>query len=369
MGKLRILIVEDQDSSVAALESMAREEGYKVCGVVAQGGAVEEAVQRLRPDVVLMDVHLADDVSGIEATKNLLRRVQVPVIVTSATERLDEQRKIAESGALGFMQKPVSPHEFRVNLRIAKHHNAVMRKLRDSELLYHSLFDNAAVGIYVCHDDGHYLAGNRTFARMLGYAGPAEMLRMVHSVDEQVYVEEGRRETLLKELKKGKTLRDVESQVYGRDGNRLWVSEHLALHFDENGRFLYYEGVVINITAKKKAETDRALAYALVQTTMDAITDFVVVVDLDDNIIVANKAFEAELGAIVGAQRVFSFVDEVKGPLAMFRQMVQNTPEQVHPLRQYCRVSGYDEELDANVSSFISPEGELVGAVIVMRPR
>jgi hypothetical protein len=48
--------------------------------------------------------------------------------------------------------------------------------------------------------------------------------------------------------------------------------------------------------------------------------------------------------------------------------MVQNTPEQVHPLRQYCRVSGYDEELDANVSPFTSPEGELVGAVIVMRP-
>jgi len=368
IGKLRILIAEDETVSAAMLESLALAEGHEVCGIVAQGGAALEAVQRLRPDVVLMDVHLADGVSGIEATKNLLRRVQVPVIVISATECPDEQRKIAESGALGFMKKPVSPHEFRVNLRIAAHHNAVMRKLRDSELLHRSLFDNAAVGIYVCHEAGHYLAANRAFARMLGYVGPAEMLRTVHSVAEQVYVEEGRHEALLHELKTGQTLRDVESQVYGCDGDRLWVSEHLGPHFDENGRFLYYEGVVINITAKKKAEADKALAYALVQTTMDAIADFVVVVDLDGNIIVANKAFEAELGAVVGAQRVFSFADDVKGPLAMFRHMVQNTPGQVHPLRQHCRVSGYAEELDVTVSPFTSPEGELVGAVLVMRP-
>jgi len=133
---------------------------------------------------------------------------------------------------------------------------------------------------------------------------------------------------------------------------------------------MYYEGVVINITAKKKAEGDSALAYALVQHTMNAITDFVVVVDLDGNIIVANKAFDTELGAAAGstgAGRVLSFVDDAKGPLAMFRRMTQNAPEQLHPLRQHCRIPGYAEELDATVSPFITPEGGLMGAVIVMR--
>ena len=368
IGKLRILIAEDEVISLAVLESLAQEEGYEVCGVVAQGSAVVEAAQRLRPDVVLMDVRLADDVSGIEATKHLLRRVQVPVIVISATESLEDQREIAESGALGFIRKPVCPHEFRVNLRIATHHNAVMRKLGASELLHRSLFDNAAVGIYVCHKDGYYLTSNMAFSRMLGYSGPAEVLRMARSVDEQVYVEEGRRKILLDKLEKGEMLQDVESQIYGCEGDRIWVSEHLGPHFDENGQFMYYEGVVINITAKKKAEADSALAYALMQNTMDAIADFVVVVNFEGNIIVANKAFDAMLGVPVETSRTLSFMDEATSPLAEFKQMAQNASGHIRPLRRRCRVPGYDTELDTTVSPFIIPEGELLGVVLVMRP-
>ena len=368
MGKLRILIAEDEAVSAAILEALVLNDGHEVCGFVDQGGAVDEAVQRLRPDLVLMDVYLADDISGIEATKRLLERVQVPVIVVSATESLDDQRAIAESGALGFIHKPICPHEFRVNLRIATHHNEIMRRLRHSELLHRSLFDNAAVGIFVCHKDGYYLASNLAFAQMLGYSGPSEVLRMVRDVDEQVYVEGGRHAALLAELKKGKILRDVESQVYGHEGNKLWLSEHLRPHFDDDGQFLYYEGVVIDITAKKKAEADSALAYALAQNTMDAIADFVVVVDLADNIIVTNKAFAAEFSVSAGEGHIFSFVEEATSPLAAFRRMMQSASGQVQALRQRCHVPGYAMELDASVSPFTTPDGELVGAVIVMRP-
>jgi len=245
-----------------------------------------------------------------------------------------------------------------------------MCEFGDGELPHSRLFDNAAVGIYVCHKDGHYLACNKTFACMLGYADPADVIRMGHSVDERVYVEEGRRAALLHELQQGKTLRSVESQIYGCEGDTIWVSEHLGPYFDENGQFMYYEGVVINITARKKAEDDRALAYALVQHAMDAIADFIVVADLEGNIIATNKAFDTELDAavrITEAGRVLSFVNDAQGPLAMFKHMAQSAPEQSRSLRQHCRVPGYVEELDATASPYTAPDGELMGAVIVMR--
>ena len=369
MSKLRVLIAEDEYVSATVLELMVQEEGHEVCGIVSQGRAVVEAVQRLHPDVVLMDVHLADDVSGILATKNLLRQVQVPVIVISATDRPEEQREIAESGALGFIQKPVSPDDLRVNLRIATYHNEIIRRLSASELLHRSLFDNAAVGIYVCHKDGYYLACNRAFARMLGYSGPAEVLRLVHSVDEQVYQDEGRRAFFVSELEKGKSLRDMESQVYGRDGDRIWVAEHLAPHFDENGDFSYYEGVVINISDKKQAEADRALAYSLVQNTMDAIADFVAVVDLEGNIIIANKTFELELGEAAGLRRtlIFDSGGEYGDPMEEFRATVAAAPQEGPKIRRKCRIKGYDSLLDVKVSPYIVADGEIAGAVLVMR--
>ena len=369
MSTLRVLIAEDEYVSATMLELLVREEGHEVCGIVSQGSAVLEAVQNQHPDVVLMDVHLADETTGIAATRELLRLVHVPVIVVSATESPEEQEAIARSGALGFVKKPISPDEFRVNLRIAVHHNEIMRQLRDSELLHRSLFDNAAVGIYFCHKDGYYLATNQAYARMLGYSGPAELLRTIRSMDEQVYVEEGRRAELMHPLSQGQELSDMESCIYGRDGDLIWVSEHLAPHFDNDGNLIHYEGVVINISARKRAEAERNLAHVLVRNTMDAILDFVVVTDLEGNIIVANQAFEREVLLPAGIDAVLRFSEDPDAIVECMRRDLKDDP--LGPgktIRGTCRVEGCELPLDTRVSRYRTPEGEVFGAVYVMRP-
>lgn len=367
---LRVLIAEDEYTSATLLEFLVTEEGHEVCGIVSRGAEVMSAVQDLQPDVVLMDVHLADDMSGISATRALVRQVNVPVIVVSATENQDEMEEIAASGALGFMKKPISADELKVNLRIAKHHNEVMRKLRDSELLHRSLFDNAAVGIYICHKDGYYLASNQSFARMLGYSGPAELLRLVKSLDEQVYARPGRRAELLAELAAGRELRDVESEVYGKDGDLLWVSEHLAPNMNEDGSFNHYEGVVINITDRKRAEAEKALAYALVQNTMDAIADYVAVTDLRGNIIMANKAFEERLAPIVGAARMLHPwpCEDGENLFERFLTGLEEQPTGQAEVRGGFCIAGLEALFDTTISRYCTPRGEVAGAVFVMRP-
>lgn len=369
MSALRVLIAEDEYVSATVLEMLVMEEGHEVCGVVSQGGAVVEAVRQHHPDIVLMDVHLADETTGIAATRELLRMVPVPVIVVSATESPEEQEAIAQSGALGFIKKPIDPDEFRVTLRIAVYHNEVMRQLRDSELLHRSLFDNAAVGIYFCHKDGYYLATNQAYAHMLGYSGPGELLRTVRSIDEQVYVEPGRRAELIAQLSQGKELRDMESRIYGRDGDLIWVAEHLAPHFDADGNLAQYEGVVINISDRKKAEADRNLAYSLVRNTMDAILDFVVVTDLESNIIVANQAFEREVLLPAGTEAVLRLASDPDQIVARMAHALEDDPlGSGKTVRGTCRVVGCDLLLDTRVSRYRTSEGEVLGAVFVMRP-
>lgn len=367
---LRILIAEDEYTSATLLEFLVREEGHQVIGIVSRGAEVADAVQELHPDVVLMDVHLADDTTGISATRDLLRLVNVPVIVVSATDSPEDMEQIALSGALGFMKKPISSDELKVNLRIATYHNDIMRKLRDSELLHRSLFDNAAVGIYICHKDGYYLASNQAFARMLGYIGPGELLRIVRSMDEQVYAEPGRRKELLAELAEGRELRDAESRVYGRDGDILWVSEHLAPNLDGSGEFEHYEGVVINISDRKRAEADRKLAYALVQNTVDAIADYVAVTDLRGNVIMSNKAFEQRIAPLLGSGRMLHAWPCADGEniFERFLGKLEADPQGNAEERGHFCVAGHDDVLDTSISCYTSPEGEVVGAVFVMRP-
>ena len=367
MTVLRVLIAEDDPISATMLDYLVREEGHVVCGIVAEGGAVAEAVETFSPGVVLMDVHLADNMSGISATRDLLQSVNVPVIVVSGTNSREELREIAECGALGFIKKPISPDELRVNLRIAVRHDEMNRNLRASELLHRSLFDNAAVGIYICHADGYFLTSNQAFAAMLGYSGPAELLRLIVSLDEQVYVEQGRHAELLALLAQGENVRDFESQVYGRDGDMLWVAEHLVPHFDKAGVLAFYEGVVINITARKKAEAEKSLALSMVQNTVDAITDRIVVTDLQGNIIMSNQSFEARLAPAVGPERVLRPRTFGEDLYVRFFESLSSHPKGPHELRGLLCIENTEEILDVTISRYCAADGEVLGAVFVMR--
>ncbi len=366
MKRLRVLIAEDEPVGADLLGALVEQEGHLVCGMVRRGSEVPAAVAECRPDVVLMDVHLADDVTGISVTRKLLRQTSVPVVVISGTDSREEMEAIAASGALGFIKKPVSLDELRVNLRLALHQNEVLQKLRSSELLHRSIFDNAAVGIYVGHPDGYYLSANHAFSEMLGYAGPAELLRQVHSMDEQVYEERGRRAVLLQRLHYGEPVRDFESAVLGRDGDLIWVAEHVTPALDEDGELIHYEGVVINITDRKRAEDSRNLAYNLLQNTIDAIAGGIVVTDLEGNIILSNKSFSAGMsrycsdGALRLSGRSAGIFERFQAAFDRFGA------EAVLSERVRFACSGAEALVD--MSPYLTHTGDLLGAVLLIRP-
>src|SRR3546814_15982764 len=65
-GSRRILIVEDEFMLALAIEEMVQEIGYTVCDAVATAPAAVAAAERHRPDVVLMDIRLAQGTDGVE---------------------------------------------------------------------------------------------------------------------------------------------------------------------------------------------------------------------------------------------------------------------------------------------------------------
>ena len=365
--KLRVLIAEDERVTAEVLRELVEQEGHTVCGIVCAGEDILSSVLTLRPDVVLMDVHLAGKVSGVEATRDLLQQVSVPVLVISGTDSPEEMREIAKSGALGFIKKPVSAYSLNVNLRLAAHQNAAMNTLKASEYLHRSIFDNAAVGIYVCHPGGHYMACNQAFARILGYADSAELLRLVSSIDEQIYVESGRREELLETLRQGRAVRDFESRVYGKDGDYVWIAEHVAPHVNADGTLEYYEGVVVNITERVRAREAEAVALALARTTIEAIADCVAVTDLDRNIIITNKAFEEEIGAGLGDDRVIRHTGGAPDVFALFLEKASAAPESPLKVEGRLLLAGIPVPFSVTITPYRTAAGEIVGAVFVIR--
>jgi CheY-like chemotaxis protein len=84
-----VLIIEDEPIIAMDIETIVRDLGHNVTGVaVTRDEAVAQAMAR-RPGLVLADIQLADDSSGIDAVKDILGEFQVPVIfITAFPERL-----------------------------------------------------------------------------------------------------------------------------------------------------------------------------------------------------------------------------------------------------------------------------------------
>lgn len=104
---LRVLVVDD-DFMVASIHNrfVERVDGFVPVGVAATGRAALEEVRRLRPDLVLLDVHLPD-FSGLE----VLRRLRgagddVGVIMVTAAREAETVRAAAAAGAAHYLVKP-----------------------------------------------------------------------------------------------------------------------------------------------------------------------------------------------------------------------------------------------------------------------
>ena len=85
----RVLIIEDEPMIAMDIETIVRDLGHEVTGVaVTRDEAVALAMED-RPGLVLADIQLADDSSGIDAVKDILAEFEVPVIfITAFPERL-----------------------------------------------------------------------------------------------------------------------------------------------------------------------------------------------------------------------------------------------------------------------------------------
>ena len=103
----RVLLVEDHPGVARALDRMLSFD-CDVVGVIADGQAVADAVERLRPVVIVLDMHL-QDVSGLEVCRQM-RQKDPPVdviVITAAAD--DATRDLAlAAGASGFCHKSAS---------------------------------------------------------------------------------------------------------------------------------------------------------------------------------------------------------------------------------------------------------------------
>jgi CheY-like chemotaxis protein len=109
-SRRRVLVVDDDPKVVSAVSRLLAL-GHNVVGTVADGSEVLEAVQRLRPDVVVLDLHLPN-LDGLSACRQITQGdTEMRVVVFTASEDPNARQRAFEAGASAFVHKFASVEE------------------------------------------------------------------------------------------------------------------------------------------------------------------------------------------------------------------------------------------------------------------
>ena len=132
---IRVLVVDDQDLVRGGFKAiLGTYEGIEIVGEARNGADAVQEAQRLRPDVVLMDIRMPE-MNGIEATRAitsnpLLAKTRVLVLTTFDVD--EYVYDALGAGASGFLLKDADPDEIVAAIRVVARGDALIHPLGDA---------------------------------------------------------------------------------------------------------------------------------------------------------------------------------------------------------------------------------------------
>jgi diguanylate cyclase (GGDEF)-like protein/PAS domain S-box-containing protein len=162
--------------------------------------------------------------------------------------------------------------------------------LKQAELRYRSIFDNAVHGIYQSTPGGRFLSVNGALARMLGYDSPAQLIAECRSIADDYYADPSTRDEFTRTMDERGRVSGFECRVRRRDGRTIWTRESYYAVRDAEGRVLFYEGSVEDVTERKEAELALRESEERYRRLFTEANDIIYTTDLEGNYTSLNRA-------------------------------------------------------------------------------
>ncbi len=107
LSKRKILIVEDEALIAMHIFNQLKKIGYAVAEPVATGERAVEVARETDPDVIIMDIHLAGSLDGIEAARRILEFRDMPIVFITGYSNPEDMQRAFELKPVAYLNKPL----------------------------------------------------------------------------------------------------------------------------------------------------------------------------------------------------------------------------------------------------------------------
>ena len=247
-----ILIVEDEFIVAKLIESSLIGLGYAVAGLVATGEEAIAQAESEKPDLVLMDINLKGETDGIAASEKIHATLHIPVIfLTALSDQKTFERALA-TAPYGYIIKPFSLSTLSTTIEMALYKHTLDQKLTESEAKYRAIIENIQDMFYRTDQEGNLTMISPSGVTLAGYDSPDELIgKKIAGIpcnDQKEY------DQFTSELAKKGSVDQYPLVIKDPHGSLHHVTASSHYYRDANGEVLGVEGILHDITDRKKAE-------------------------------------------------------------------------------------------------------------------
>ncbi len=283
----RVLIVEDEGIVANDLKNNLKKIGFKFIDIVYTGEEAIEFAQKIRPDLVLMDVRLKGKIDGIKAASKI-KEIGIPVIYVTAYGDKKTIERAKKTEPFGYIYKPFTEIELRSAIEIAFYRYKIESELRRSESKFRILCKNLPIGYLSLDKEGIIVDANNALLKILGYSKKDVIGKSFYKFLAKDYKDKFANR--FKRCAQSNKACNAEYNLINKDGNIVTVELNCkAFYDDKNFKFLYC--AVRDITKYKKFEEEIFKQNEFLKHIIDSIGYPFYVINVDDySIVLANSA-------------------------------------------------------------------------------
>jgi PAS domain S-box-containing protein len=300
MEPASLFIVEDEAIVANDLKETLISLGYAVAGTAKTGEAAIEKITETRPDLVLMDIHIAGTMDGIDTAGRVHSLLHIPVIFLTAhaDDQILARAKLTEP--YGYIIKPFDERGLQSTIEMALYKYHADERVKENEALVRSLLNLNKEPVFIIDKDTNILSINDAFTKKAASEEPAPAPRTLAALASAGMISPALMSAVQEHFN------DKVPYKFEEEAGGKWLAHTLSPLTDQNNQVTRCAIESYDITDIKKRELDltgltRQLesekqSLALFAAMLDSMDDFVIATNMMGNILYGNRVFQERFG-------------------------------------------------------------------------
>ncbi len=315
--KASVLIVEDERIVAEDIQRSLEYIGYRIIAVASSGEEALQALKKETPDLILMDIVIKGEFTGIETSSLIRSKHDIPIVYLTAYADEATLAKAKLTEPFGYIIKPYNTRELHSTIEMALYKHKTEKKLRESEAWLETTLQSMGDGVIAVDRELNIIFMNVAAEKITGWTQeeavgrPAnDIFKLVRDSDKRPVdnpVENGVRDKSIIYLR-----RDL--SLVTKKGEYIPVDDSISPIVNDRNELVGSVLVFKDITERKKAEQELEKERDFISTLLEVTPAFFIAIDYEGKIRMMNKAAATTLGysqqEVKGVRFVETFIPE-----------------------------------------------------------